>query len=80
MAALTVLFAGAGVTHAEEARWVEGRNYDLINPAQPTHVPAGRVEVVEVFSYGCPACNQFQPIMAELAAKLPKKAQLVYVA
>ncbi len=79
LAALTVLFAGAGVAHAEDARWVEGRNYDLINPAQPTHVPAGRVEVVEVFSYGCPACNQFQPIMAELAAKLPKKAQLVYV-
>ena len=79
LAALTVLFAGAGVTHAEEARWVEGRNYDLIDPAQPTHVPAGRVEVVEVFSYGCPACNQFQPIMTELAAKLPKKAQLVYV-
>lgn len=76
---LLMLIGVAGVGQAAEARWVEGRHYDLIVPAQPTHVAPGKVEVVEVFSYGCPACNQFQPVMAELIARLPKTAQLVYV-
>ncbi len=79
LTALLVLSGVAGAAQAAEARWVEGRHYELIVPAQPTQVPAGRVEVVEVFSYGCPACNQFQPVMHALVAKLPKKAQLVYV-
>lgn len=80
LTALIALTAGlAGAAHAEEARWVEGRHYALVVPAQPTHVPAGKVEVLEVFSYGCPACNQFRPVMAELEAKLPKKAQLAYL-
>ncbi|MGE0582764.1 MAG: thiol:disulfide interchange protein DsbA/DsbL [Steroidobacteraceae bacterium] len=79
LAALLALSSVTGAAHAAEARWTEGRHYDLIVPAQPTHVPAGKVEVVEVFSYGCPACNQFRPVMAALEAKLPKQAQLVYV-
>jgi len=41
--------------------------------------PAGKVEVMEVFSYGCPACNQFRPVMKKLKASLPANAQLVYL-
>ncbi len=80
---LSILVLGlAGAANAAattDAKWVEGKHYVVLLPAQPTHVPAGKVEVVEVFSYGCPACNQFQPVMAELKARLPKRAQLVYV-
>ena len=46
--------------------WTEGVNYFLISPARPTSVPAGKVEVTEVFSYACPACNIFQPTMHKL--------------
>ncbi len=67
------------VANAAEPQWVEGRHYELIQPAQPTAVPAGKVEVVEVFSYGCPACNEFLPVMVQLEARLPAKAQIVYV-
>ncbi|MBV6417447.1 MAG: Thiol:disulfide interchange protein DsbA [Steroidobacteraceae bacterium] len=70
---------GAQAAEPAASPWVEGRHYALIEPAQPTQVPAGKVEVVEVFSYGCPACNQFEPIMLQLAARLPKNAQLVHV-
>ena len=48
------------------SKWVEGRNYFPIVPARPTGLPAGKVEVTEVFSYACPACNQFQPYMRKL--------------
>jgi thiol:disulfide interchange protein DsbA len=48
------------------SKWVEGRNYFPIVPARPTGLPAGKVEVTEVFSYACPACNQFQPFMRKL--------------
>src|SRR6186713_2883374 len=34
---------------------------------------------MEVFSYGCPACNQFLGTMKKLKAALPANAQLVYL-
>jgi protein dithiol oxidoreductase (disulfide-forming) len=61
------------------SKWVEGRNYYLIQPPRPTGLPAGKVEVTEVFSYACPACNQFQPYMRELKKSLPPNAVLDYV-
>ena len=75
--ALFALAFGAGAHAADQ--WVEGRNYFVVNPPQHTSVPAGKVEVTEVFSYGCPACNQFQPIVEKLKAALPANAQMNYV-
>jgi len=60
------------------ADWKAGEHYSVI-PTQRTNVPAGKVEVMEVFSYGCPACNQFRPIIKKLKAELPANAQLVYL-
>jgi thiol:disulfide interchange protein DsbA len=37
-------------------KWVAGVNYRPLVPAQPTDAPPGKVEVVEVFWYGCPHC------------------------
>jgi thiol:disulfide interchange protein DsbA len=59
--------------------WTEGRNYFAIVPAVPTSVPSGKVEVTEVFSYACPACNEFQPIMHKLKQALPANAVITYV-
>jgi protein dithiol oxidoreductase (disulfide-forming) len=75
--ALAVLSLATGISYAQA--WKEGTNYFAINPPQPTTVPAGKVEVMEVFSYACPACNAFQPIMKELKAHLPANAQVVYL-
>lgn len=38
-----------------------GVHYELINPAQPTTAPAGKVEITEMFWYGCPHCFRFEP-------------------
>lgn len=58
--------------------WTEGNQYELLTQAQHTSVP-GKVEVMEVFSYGCPACNQFQPFMEALKQHLPANARLTYL-
>jgi len=69
-----VVPAGAGA-----AAFSEGTNYVRLTPVQPTTVPSGKVEVMEVFSYACPACNAFQTTMAKLRTSLPPNAQVVYL-
>lgn len=64
---------------AAPAQWVEGTHYDVLDQPQPTTVPAGKVEVMEVFSYACPACNAFQPYIKALERKLPRNAQMVFL-
>ena len=54
--------------------WTEGVNYFLVVPARATSVPPGKVEVTEVFSYACPACNLFVPTMHKLKKSLPANA------
>ena len=64
---------------APAATWTEGTNYVRVTPPQQTTVPAGKVEVMEVFSYACPACNVFQPVMEKLRGALPPNAQLTFL-
>jgi thiol:disulfide interchange protein DsbA len=73
-----LLMACATTAHSAD-KWIDGQHYFSIKPAQPTNLPAGKVEVVEVFSYGCIACNLFYPTMEKLVAALPKNAQVAYV-
>jgi protein dithiol oxidoreductase (disulfide-forming) len=42
-------------------RWVAGTHYQVLVPAQPTAVAAGKVEVLEFFWYGCPHCYALDP-------------------
>jgi thiol:disulfide interchange protein DsbA len=60
-------------------KWVEGRNYFPVRPARPTGLPAGKVQVTEVFSYACPACNQFQPSMRKLEHSVPANVVISFV-
>lgn len=39
----------------------EGVHYRLLTPTQPTSTSPNKVEVVEIFSYGCPHCFSFDP-------------------
>jgi len=67
------------VAGAADAPWIEGQHYFRVEPAQPTQVAPGKVEVVEIFSYACPACNAYYPVMDKLKAALPKPAHLSYL-
>ena len=42
-----------------------------IIPPQPTDSP-GKIEVLEFFSFGCPHCRDFDPLINAWAEKLPK--------
>ena len=66
---VTATLVPAGVAHA--ANPVEGTNYVKLSQAAPVAAPAGKVEVVEFFWYGCPHCAQFEPYLVAWAAKLP---------
>lgn len=61
------------------ATWTEGVNYFLIQPARTPSVPPGKVEVTEVFSYACPACNIFQPTMQKLKQAMPANVVVDYL-
>lgn len=69
-AAGTAALAAARLAGAQEAPR-EGRDYRRVVPAQPTDVPAGKIEVIEFFWYGCPHCNALEPFLQEWAKKLP---------
>ena len=74
---LIALSCGAD-THAAQS-WEQGRHYILLPSPQRTSVPAGKVEVLEVFSYGCIACNSFQPVIEKLKAGLPPNAEMAFL-
>ena len=79
IAAFALLAACAGTAFAQAPQqWVEGKNYFAIANPQPTHHP-DQVVVTEVFSFGCPVCNRFQPFADKIKAELPKGAVLEYV-
>ncbi|MCW8963074.1 MAG: thiol:disulfide interchange protein DsbA/DsbL [Gammaproteobacteria bacterium] len=58
-----IVFLTAFSAYAEEdlKGAMEGVHYIAIKPAQPTSAPAGKVEVTELFWYGCPHCFKFEP-------------------
>jgi protein dithiol oxidoreductase (disulfide-forming) len=68
----------APLTQAAQT-WIEGTHYAVISPTQPTNVAKGKVEILEVFSYACPYCNRFQPLVTELEKSLPPNAQMVFL-
>jgi thiol:disulfide interchange protein DsbA len=55
---LTALGCALGVSTFTPvfANLVEGRDWRLIDPPQPSDTP-GKIEVLEFFSYGCPHCR-----------------------
>lgn len=74
---LAVLLIPAAA-HAQ-LKWQEGRHYTLLPGGQTAGVPAGKIEVAEVFSYGCIHCYRAKQIMAGLAESLPADAAMTYV-
>ena len=78
-ATMTLVLLGAAPAAYCDSRWVAGVNYFVINPAQPTGLPAGKIQVTEIFSYACPGCNRFYPVADRLQASLPANAVMDYL-
>lgn len=52
-------------------RWQSGKHYTPIVPAQPTDAPAGKVEVNEIFWYGCGHCFALEPYISSWLKNKP---------
>jgi thiol:disulfide interchange protein DsbA len=48
----------------------EGKQYVRLSQPLPAGAP-GKIEVIEFFWYGCPHCNEFEPMLDGWAKKLP---------
>lgn len=75
---LVLLFLGVGVSSillaGSEQKPREGKEYELVIPEQPTQVEDGKVEVVEIFWYGCTHCYDFEPYVEKWLSELPPHA------
>lgn len=61
-----------GLPAAAQGGIVEGTHYVRLGQPLPVTAPAGKVEVVEFFWYGCPHCNAFEPMLEAWVKKLPE--------
>ena len=78
-AAARAAMAKAASQFVDNGKWVEGKHYFLIQPQQPKVTNTHKVEVVEVFNWGCPACNAAHKMMDKLKAELPSYATMTYL-
>lgn len=56
----------------------DDKPYTELTNAVPTSDP-GRIEVVEVFWYGCPHCYHFEPLINPWVAKLPNDVNFQHI-
>lgn len=71
LAAAGAVGSFAGATQAQGGP-VEGTHYVRLQTPAPVTLPEGKkIEIVEFFSYECPHCNTFDPIIHEWSKKLP---------
>jgi len=73
MKSIRVLFLALGLllSLSAAAEYDEGIEYKRISPPVPVEVPAGKIEVVELFWYGCPHCFRFEPLLEAWVKELP---------
>ena len=69
---LTALFVTASLfgLSAQAADFREGKEYVALKSPVPVAEP-GKIEVVEMFWYGCPHCYQFEPVVNPWVEQLP---------
>lgn len=79
LAVLLLGLAGcmSGASQAEE--YVEGKDYDVINPPLPTQVEEGRIEVASLFWYGCPHCFTLEPTLHKYLENKPENVDFIRV-
>jgi thiol:disulfide interchange protein DsbA len=66
---------------ADETAWKykEGEHYRRMTTSQGTSSPPGKIEVAEVFWYGCPHCYDFDPVLSKWEEQLPADVAFVRI-
>ncbi len=72
---LGLAFAGPGFAQFSLEPYQSGVHYFPIEPALPLGQTSDTVEVVEVFSYACPACATIEPSVKAWRKRMPANAK-----
>ncbi len=57
----------------------EGQHYHRLVPTQPTVGGANKIEIAEIFWYGCPHCDDFDPQLNAWAENIPPNVRFVRI-
>src|SRR5688572_2298628 len=69
----------ASVAYSAVDQWRAGVNYRLLEKPQAPTVPSGKVEVAEVFWYGCGHCAALDPVLEQWNTAKPDYIEFVRV-
>ena len=75
---ITLLLSVLAQAAAKEP-FTEGKDYRLLKSPVQTSAGPGRIEVAEVFWYGCPHCYSLDKVVNEWKPRLAKEAKFVRV-
>ncbi len=73
---LAILFAVVQPGLAQAGEYQEGKEYLLLSSPQPTST-GDKIEVVELFWYGCPHCYELEPAVQAWLERKPDYVELV---
>ncbi|KAF0191793.1 MAG: thiol:disulfide interchange protein DsbA [Gammaproteobacteria bacterium] len=74
---LPLLFLLLTTAAATAASYEEGKQYQRIIPESPTVSTTDKIEVVELFWYGCPHCHRFEPVIDRWLEHKPANVEFV---
>jgi thiol:disulfide interchange protein DsbA len=72
LVAVSLFISGAALAEAQL-----GKDYNLLNPEQPTSTR--KIEVLEFFFYGCSHCFHLHPLLSAWEKTMPKDVELTFV-
>jgi thiol:disulfide interchange protein DsbA len=62
-----------------DTQFQAGKHYQRIAPAQPTSSATNKIEVAEIFMFGCPGCFAFEPHLEAYIEKLPADVSFIRI-
>lgn len=74
-----IVLAQADLPSPADYKYEEGKHYERLVPTQPTVGGADKVEVAEVFWYGCPHCFDQEPYITRWAENKPANVRYVKI-
>lgn len=75
----SIMLARADTAAAPDYQYDEGKHFVRLVPSQPTIGNADKIEVAEVFWYGCPHCYELEPTINAWAEDAPANVRFVRI-
>ncbi len=69
----------SGVPEKTDWQYKEGQHFSTLSTAQGTSSSPGKIEVAEIFWYGCSHCYSLEPLITDWVKKLPGDVTFVRI-